>query len=375
MLPTLLDPRPYFADLPDPRRETQNKLHKLHDILMIVLCAVLSGVEDWVGMADFAEEKEAWLRGFLDLPNGIPSHDILGDVLGRIDPPAFQAAFTAWATAALPGLADEQICVDGKAVRGSRDGANPAVHWVSAFAGRARWVLAQQAVADKSNEITAIPDLLALLDLQGATVSIDAMGCQKAIARAVVDAGGDYVLALKDNHPTLCEDVRLWLDTEVTRSRLPVLETVEKDHGRIEIRRYALGDRIGWLEAKPDWAGLQAVGRVESTRIIGGQTSTECRYFLCSFPECGRFATTVRSHWGIENQQHWILDVQFGEDACRTRKAHSAENLALMRRMALNLLSHNGLPRNSIRRRKRRAALNDDYRLRLLFGTPTPVTP
>ena len=375
MLPTLLDPRPYFADLPDPRRETQNKLHKLHDILMIVLCAVLSGVEDWVGMADFAEEKEAWLRGFLDLPNGIPSHDTLSDVLGRIDPPAFQAAFTAWATAALPGLADEQICVDGKAVRGSRDGANPAVHVVSAFAGRARWVLAQQAVADKSNEITAIPDLLALLDLQGATVSIDAMGCQKAIARAVVDAGGDYVLALKDNHPTLCEDVRLWLDTEVTRSRLPVLETVEKDHGRIEIRRYALGDRIDGLEAKPDWAGLQAVGRVESTRIIGDQTSTECRYFLCSFPERDRFATTVRSHWGIENQQHWILDVQFGEDACRTRKDHSAENLALMRRMALNLLSHNGLPRNSIRRRKRRAALNDDYRLRLLFGTPTPVTP
>jgi len=374
MRPQLLDPRPYFADLPDPRRETQNKLHKLHDILMIVLCAVLSGVEDWVGMADFAEEKEAWLRGFLELPNGIPSHDTLSDVLGRIDPPAFQAAFTAWATAVLPGLADELICVDGKAVRGSRDGANPAVHWVSAFAGRARWVLAQRAVAEKSNEITAIPDLLALLDLRGAMVSIDAMGCQKTIAQAIVDAGGDYVLTLKDNHPTLCEDVRLWLDTEVACGRLPVLETVEKDHGRIEIRRYALGDRIDGLEAKPDWAGLQAVGRVESTRIIGDQTSTECRYFLCSFPERDRFATTVRSHWGIENQQHWILDVQFGEDACRTRKDHSAENLALMRRMALNLLSHNGLPRNSIRRRKRRAALNDDYRLRLLFGTPTPAT-
>ena len=374
MRPQLLDPRPYFADLPDPRRETQNKLHKLHDILMIVLCAVLSGVEDWVGMADFAEEKEAWLRGFLELPNGIPSHDTLSDVLGRIDPTAFQAAFTAWATAALPGLADELICVDGKAVRGSRDGANPAVHWVSAFAGRARWVLAQRAVAEKSNEITAIPDLLALLDLRGAMVSIDAMGCQKTIAQAIVDAGGDYVLTLKDNNPTLCEDVRLWLDTEVACGRLPVLETVEKDHGRIEIRRYALGDRIDGLEAKPDWAGLQAVGRVESTRIIGDQTSTECRYFLCSFPERDRFATTVRSHWGIENQQHWILDVQFGEDACRTRKDHSAENLALMRRMALNLLSHNGLPRNSIRRRKRRAALNDDYRLRLLFGTPTPAT-
>ena len=195
MRPQLLDPRPYFADLPDPRRETRNKLHKLQDILMIVLCAVLSGVEDWVGMADFAEEKEDWLRGFLDLPNGIPSHDTLSDVLGRIDPVAFRAAFPAWATAALPDLAGEQVCVDGKAVRGSRDGENPAVHLASAFAGQARWVLAQQAIAEKSNEITAIPDLLALLDLQGAVVSADAMGCQKTIAQAIVSGGADYVLA------------------------------------------------------------------------------------------------------------------------------------------------------------------------------------
>ena len=294
MLPQLLDPRPYFAHLPDPRRETQNKLHNLHDILMMVLCAVLSGVEDWVGM--------------------------------------------------------------------------------EALAGRARWVLAQRAVAEKSNEITAIPDLLGLLDLEGAVVSIDAMGCQKTIAQTIVDGGADYVLALKDNHPTLCEDVRLRLDAEVARGHLTALETVEKDHGRIEIRRYALGDRIDWLEAKPDWAGLQAVGRVESTRIIGDQTSTECRYFLCSFPDRDRFAAIVRGHWGIENQQHWVLDVQFGEDACRTRKDHSAENLALIRRIALNLLRHNGPLRDSIRRRKLRAALNDDYRLHLLFGQPSPAT-
>lgn len=374
MLPQLFDPRPYFANLPDPRRETRNKLHKLHDILMIVLCAVLSGVEDWVGMEAFAEEKEAWLRGFLELPHGIPSHDTLSDVLGRIDPVAFRAAFTAWATAALPDLAGEQVCVDGKAVRGSRDGGNPAVHLVSAFAGRARWVLAQQAVAEKSNEITAIPDLLELLDLQGAVVSTDAMGCQKAIAQTLIDAGADYVLALKDNHPTLCEDVRLWLDTEVACGRLPVQETVEKDHGRIEIRRYALSSQIDWLEAKPDWAGLQAVGRVESTRMIGDQVSTECRYFLCSSVDQGRFAATVRQHWGIENQQHWVLDVQFGEDACRTRRDHSAENLAVIRRMALNVLRHNGPSRDSIRRRKLRAALSDDYRLRLLLGQPSSAT-
>ena len=373
MLPRLLDPRPYVTHLPDPRRVTRNKLHPLQDILMIVLCAVLSGVEDWVGMEAFAEEKEAWLRGFLDLPNGIPSHDTLSDVMGRIDPVAFRAAFTAWATAALPNLAGEQVCVDGKTVRGSRDGENPAVHLVSAFAGQARWVLAQQAVAEKSNEITAIPDLLALLDLQGAVVSTDAMGCQKAIAQTIIDAGADYVLALKDNHPTLCEDVQLWLDTEGACGRLPIQETIEKDHGRIEIRRYTLSNQIDWLEAKPDWAGLQAVGRVESIRIIGDQTSTEHRYFLCSLTDPERFAASVRGHWGIENQQHWVLDVQFGEDACRTRNDHSAENLALIRRIALNVLRHNGPSRDSIRRRKLRAALNDDYRLRLLFGQPSPA--
>ncbi|MFO1372608.1 MAG: ISAs1 family transposase [Candidatus Competibacteraceae bacterium] len=373
MQPRLLDPRPYFADLPDPRRETRNKLHSLHDILMIVLSAVLSGVEDWVGMEAFAEEKAAWLQGGLglSLANGIPSHDTLSDVLGRIDPVAFRAAFTAWTTAALPNLAGEQVCVDGKAVRGSREGANPAVHLMSAFAGQARWVLAQQAVAEKSNEITAIPDLLGLLDLQGAVVSIDAMGCQKAIAQTIIDAGADYVLALKDNHPTLCEDVRLWLDTEVAHGRLPVQEAIEKDHGRIEIRRYALSSHLDWLDAQPDWTGLQAVGRVESTRLIGDDVSTECRYFLCSLTDPHRFAAIVRGHWGIENQEHWILDVQFGEDACRTRRDHSAQNLGLIRRVALNVLRHNGPSRDSIRRRKLRAALNDGYRLTLLLGLST----
>ena len=374
MLLRLLDPRPYFANLPDPRRETRNKLHSLQDIWMIVLSAVLSGVEDWVGIQTFAQEREAWLRGFLELPHGIPSHDTLSDVMSRMDPVAFRSAFTAWATDALPTLDGEQVCVDGKTLRGSREGEHGAVHVVSAFAGQARWVLAQQAVAEKSNEITAIPDLLSLLDLEGAVVSIDAMGCQKAIAQTIIEGEADYVLALKENHPTLHEEVQWWLDTEVARARLPVLETVEKDHGRIEIRRTALSSTIGWLEAKPDWAGLQAVGRVESTRILGEEVSTECRYFLCSFTDPQRFAATVRAHWAIENQQHWVLDVQFGEDACRTRRDHSAENLALIRRVALNILRHNGPTRDSLRQRKIRAALNDHYRLNLILGILTPAT-
>jgi len=369
----LPDPRPYFAGLDDPRRETKNKLHKLSDILMIVFCCVLSGIEDWVGMEDFALEKEAWFREFLELPNGIPSHDTLGDVMGRLKPGAFGEAFLSWVRAALPGLSGEQVCVDGKRLRGSRAG-DAAVHLVSAYAAKARLVLAQQAVADKANEIVAIPDVLSMLELKGAVVTMDAMGCQKAIARQIVEAGADYVLALKDNHPTLCEDVRLWLDAEAAKGALPARETVEKDHGRIETRRYSLSGDLEWLGQKPEWAGLRAVGRVESVRIVGGKTSTECRYYLCSFDGLERFAEAARGHWAIENGQHWVLDVQFGEDANRARKDHSAENLALVRRMALNVIRCNDPSNVSLRRRKRRALLNDGYRSRLIFGEPEPGT-
>jgi predicted transposase YbfD/YdcC len=364
MLP---NPMPYFEDLKDPRRETKNKLHKLGDILMIVLCAVLSGIEDWVGMEEFAEEKEAWLREFLELPNGIPSHDTLSDVMGRIDPKAFQEAFLSWVHAALPSLSGEHICLDGKTLRGSRVG-DKAVHLLSAYAAKARWVLTHQAVGEKTNEMTAIPDLLSMLDITGALVSIDAMGCQKRIAQTLIEAKADYLLALKDNHKELCEDVRLWLDTEAAAGRLPVHETVDKDHGRIEIRRCHLSAQIDWLEQKSEWKGLVAVGRVESTRILGDKTSVETRYYLCSFIDLERFARSVRQHWAIENQQHWVLDVQFGEDDNRTRKDHAPENLALIRRAALNLLNNNGPSKDSLRRRKLRACLSDRYRAELIFG-------
>jgi predicted transposase YbfD/YdcC len=257
-----------FADLEDPRRDTRNKLHKLGDIVMIVFCAVLSGIEDWAGMEDFALEKEVWLRGFLGLPNGIPSHDTLSDVMGRLEPGAFAALMLRWAKAALPSLAGEQVCVDGKRLRGSGAG-GAAVHLVSAYAARARLVLSQQAVAEKANEIVAIPGLLSMLELKGAVVTMDAMGCQKAIARQIAEAGADYVLALKDNRPTLCEEVRLWLDGEAAKGALPVRETVEKDHGRIEIRRYVLG--TGWNDwgkrptgrACPPWAGCWKASKID----------------------------------------------------------------------------------------------------------------
>jgi len=365
MLP---DPRPYFTALADPRRPTRNKLHNLQDIVMIVLCAVISGVEDWVGMEVFAQEREPWLRGFLELPNGIPSHDTLSDVMGRIKPDAFSTAFTEWVNAALPALSGEHVAIDGKTLRGSRQPDGHAVHLMSAFATQARLVLCQQPVADKGNEITAIPRLLEMLELPGAVVSIDAIGCQKAIAQKIVEHKADYVLALKDNHPQLFEDVTLWLDSERHAQRLAVHETVEKDHGRIETRRYAISDQIDWLAQKPQWADLKAVGMVESTREIGDKVSIQRRYYLCSFNELERFAQVVRAHWAIENSQHWVLDVQFGEDDNRSRKNHSPANLALIRRIALNLLRNAEDSKRSLRQRKLRACFNDDYRYRAVFG-------
>jgi len=371
MLP---DPRPYFADIPDPRRKTRNKLHKLQDIVMITLCAIISGVEDWVGIELFAEEREAWLRGFLELPNGIPSHDTLSDVMGRIKPEAFSDAFIAWVNAALPDLSGEHIAIDGKTLRGSRqsDVAQPnghAVHLMSAFATQARLVLCQHPVSDKGNEITAIPTLLDMLDVSGAVVSIDAIGCQKSVAQKITDCGADYVLALKENHPQLSEDVQLWLDSEENAQRLTVHETVEKEHGRIETRRYVISDQIDWLEQKPLWAGLKAVGMVECVREVGEKTSIQRRYYLCSITELERFSEVVRGHWSIENSQHWVLDVQFGEDANRSRKDYSATNLALIRRMGLNFLRRAEQSKRSLRQRKMRACLNDNYRSHVLFGS------
>lgn len=370
MLP---NPQPFFADLPDPRRETRNKLHKLEDIVMITLCAVLGGYEDWVSIEDFGYGNEAWLRGFLALPNGIPSHDTLSDVIGRIDRNAFAQAFGNWVQAGLPALAGHQVAIDGKSLRGSRGGERSEgtgmVHVISAFATRARLVLAAKAIPDKANEITAIPGLLAQLDLAGAVVTIDAMGCQKNIAKAIVDQQADYVLALKENHPSLHDDITLWLDDNDAKGYVRMHETVEKNHGRIETRRTVVSTELDWLEQKQEWPGLQAVAMVESTREIDGKVSRERRYYLCSLTDVAHIALTIRQHWAIENQQHWILDVQFGEDAHRTRKDLSAANLGLIRRTALNLLQQDTSNKWSIRRRKMRSLSDLPYREALLFRT------
>lgn len=364
----LKNPQDYFADLPDPRRRTRNKLHRLQDIVMITLCALVCGFEDWVSIEDFGCENEAWLRTFLELPNGIPSHDTLSDVMGRVKPQALEQACGAWMKDGLPGLQGLHVAVDGKSLRGSAVVGAGAAHLLTAFACEARLVLAVQGVADKSNEIPAIPELLGQLELSGAVVTIDAMGCQKEVAEVIVQAQADYVLALKDNHPQLCEDTRQWLQHCDARGEIYQVESVEKDHGRIETRRVIVSRELDWLDARQDWAGLNALVMVESTRHIKGRQSSERRYFLSSLTDTRRIAHVIRAHWSIENQQHWILDVQFGEDAHRAHKNHSATNLGLMRRMALNLLRDNDSSALSMRRRKMRAGSNLGYRCQILFG-------
>lgn len=364
----LANPQPYFAQLADPRRQTRNKLHALQDIVMITLCATLCGYDDWVSIEDFAHENEAWLREFLPLANGIPSHDTLSDVMGRIERKAFAEAFARWMQDSLPELDTRHIALDGKTLRGSRQKGG-AVHLMSAFATEARLVLAQQQVLGKANEITALPELMKLVDLRGALITIDAIGCQKTVAEQITKTQADYVLALKQNHPTLFEEASLWIDDQTRQGRVRVLETLDKDHGRLEIRRYSLSSELDWLTSRHEWAGLAAVGRVESIRQVGSRpASSEVRYFLCSITDLEQFACSVRNHWAIENQQHWVLDVQFHEDGNRSRKDHSASNLAVIRRAALNLMRQNDNSKLSIGRRRMRACTNDNYRSQLLFG-------
>jgi len=358
---------PYFEALTDPRRDNANKLYRLGDIVFLVFCAILSGVHDWVGIAVWGEIHLDWLRKYVRLENGVPSHDTLMEVFGRINSAQFNAAFVQWVQTKLPSLAGLHIALDGKTIRGSRDWDDSAVHLVTAFACEVRVVLAQQACAEKSNEITAIPEILRMLELRGATVTIDAMGCQKEIVKQIVDAKADYVIAVKDNQPKLHTQVRASLDKAEQSGLLNFYETQEKGHGRVEIRSVALSTNLEDISVQGAWSGLKAIGVVESIRGVGDKVSTEKRYFITSITDPKRFGEIVRGHWSTENSQHHVLDVQFSEDAHRSREKNTVKNLALIRRIALNLLRVNAQG-DSIRERKLRAACDDEYRARVIFG-------
>jgi len=350
----------------------RTRRHEMIDILMIAICTLLCGGESFNDMEDFGEAKEPWLRTFLKLPNGIPSHDTFNRVFAALDPAQFLECFLAWTQSLRAVVNEEIVAMDGKALRRAiRTGGIPCI--VSAWAVDNGLVLGQLPVDEKSNEITAVPRLLRALELAGCIVTLDAMGCQKTIAREIVEADADYVLALKGNQETVHDEVRTFLDDAIlnTPDALAYTETIEKDHGRMETRRYWQSDRLDWFADLAEWDGLHSVGVAESVREIKGEIQTERRYFLSSLSlDAPRFARAVRSHWGVENSLHWVLDVQFGEDQSRARTGYAAENLATLRRLALNLLKRDTIKKRGIRGKQKNAGWNHRYLLHLLGIDP-----
>lgn len=362
----------YFEKLDDPRID-RTKLHILSDILIIAICAIICDADGWVDVENYGTAKYTWLTTFLALPNGIPSHDTFGRVFARINPIQFQHCFMRWMRAIYQVTHGEVVPIDGKTLRHSFDtelGLAP-IHMVSAWATRNRMVLGQLKVADKSNEITAIPELIKTLDIAGCIVTIDAMGCQKAIARLIIEQQADYILALKANQETLYTDVRTLLDQAIATNdaQLDYYETYDENHGRIEVRRYWTTTQLATIRTRDAWHRLQTIGVTESERSLNGETTTERRYYILSLPsDAHMFGTAVRSHWQIENVVHWVLDIAFREDECRIRMGHGPENFAVLRHIALNLLRQEATFPGSIKSKRHRAGWNDAYLTRILHG-------
>lgn len=355
----------YFEEVEDPRQRMK-VLYPLQELLLLSLCGAIAGCEDFTDITLYGEEKLDFLRTLLPFEHGIPSHDALNDLFRDLDAEGFGRAFTAWASdlaGSVPGL----VSIDGKTLRGSRDGAKGPLHLVSAWAGEQRLSLAQVATTEKSNEITAIPELLDLLVLKGAIVTLDAMGCQKAIAKAIRGKEADYVLALKGNHGDLHDDVRTFFESDEGMA-LPVLETADADHGRLETRRYRMSNDVGWVnERNPGWKDLSSIGMVESiVEEKDKAPSRQVRFYLASLPESiETFAAAVRGHWSIENSLHWVLDVTFSEDLCRIRKDHAPQNFALIKRASINLINKSKGKR-SIKGTRKRAGWNNTALLGIL---------
>ena len=372
--PSLLE---HFAGLADPRME-RTKLHPLLSIVAIAICAVIAGAESWDDIELFGKTKADWFGSFLALPHGIPSHDTFNRVFAALDPDHFRAGFASWIAAITTILPAQGIALDGKTVRRSHDrhAGKAAIHMVSAWATTNRLVLAQVKVDEKSNEITALPILLRQLALTGCIVTIDAMGCQRGIAQQIVDQGADYILALQGNQGTLAAEVAESFTAAERANWAEVVhdqaQTIDKGHGRIEVRQHwVLTDppTVAWVQAKHAWPGLTALGMIEAARRVGEKRSTETRYYLLSRSLTAQaFGEAVRNHWGIENRVHWLLDVVFREDDSRIRAGHAAENVAVLRHIALNLLRHQEAPRLSLKAKRLRAGWDTDFLLQVLHG-------
>jgi predicted transposase YbfD/YdcC len=347
-----MDIRTELALIPDPRIDRCKK-HNLVDILLLCIIAMVCGVESVEDITFFGETHEAWLKKYLELPNGTPSADTILRVLGRIDHRKFEACLLSWTRGYFRERisAGSVIALDGKTVRGSASDERKAIHIVSAWADELGLALGQVQTEEKSNEITAIPALLEALDIAGCIVTIDAMGCQKAIARDIVAKKGDYTLALKENHPEVYADAQeLFASIDEPSCSFPHYKEITKDHGRIEKREAWLCVDLSWFAGLAAWAGLMALGCIRSTRTIKGVTTTELRYYLTTLTDVVAFAHSARRHWGIENKLHWMLDVAFREDYARNRKDHSAANLTILRKIVLNLIRLE--PTDKYRKRK-----------------------
>lgn len=368
-----------FAEVEDHRRGPARQ-HDLKEMIVMSICAVLCGADSWVDVADWCEGEEDWLKTFLVLANGTPSHDTFGNVFRVLDATVFERCFRCW-VASLIGAAEGIVALDGKTLRGSKDGPNTVVHMVSAYATALGVSLGQEGVAGKGNELAAIKALLETLVLKGCIVTIDALGCQTEIAKKIVDQGGDYVLAVKDNQKNLSQAVVEFFDTaEAFDYRNVVVQksvSVEKNHGRIETRRAALVADVSWMDKpmREHWKKLAAVGMIESVQEMKDKVSIERRYFIMSagVKTAAQFARAARAHWGIESM-HWVLDVTFREDDCRVRKGHAAQNFSAIRKFAITALrTDTRHPDRSLRRRRKLADRRPEYRVELLGINVPPL--
>lgn len=367
----------HFANIKDPRIE-RTKRHQLIDILIIAICAVICGADNWEEVQLFGEAKRAWFKTFLALPNGIPSHDTFWRVFARLDPQQFQQSFVSWIAAVSEVTKGQVVAIDGKTLRRSHDHplGRGAIDMVSAWAAENRLELGQVKVDDKSNEISAIPELLQVLEISGCIVTLDALGCQKEIAGAIIAQEADYVLALKENHGRLYNDVvKLFADLEASEFKaypFSQAQTVNKNHGRLETRTCQVitaQDILMQLRDAPEWPGLRAVVRVHARRQKGDEVSEKDRYFISSLDSHAQhLLKVVRSHWGIENELHWVLDIAFREDESRIRKDHGPENFAVLRHIALNLVKQEKTQKASVKGKRLKAGWDEDYLLKILSG-------
>jgi predicted transposase YbfD/YdcC len=362
-----------FAGLKDPR-VNRTRRHLLDDIIFLAICGVICGADAWTEIVDFGRVRIKWLKSFLRLPNGIPSHDTFGRVFAKLDPVAFEACFMQWAAQLSQSSAGRLVAIDGKAIRRSMDSAadKAAIHMISAWCGANQMVLAQLATQGKGNEITAIPELLKLLDIKGAVVTIDAAGCQKKIVRQIVDQGGDYVLGLKGNQGTLHKETQTLFDQCMTDDcrgiAYSTATTIDKDHGRIEERQIWATSDIEWFAEKNKWKNLRSLIRVRRKRTIGEKTSDEYHYYISSLPadNASKLMEYVRGHWGVENNLHWCLDISFADDQRRARKGNTAENFARLGRIALNLLKLQIKHKAGLKRKRKCCGWDPQYMLNVL---------